>query len=1129
MRERKTMDGNMAAAHVAYAFTELAVIYPITPSSPMADYMDIWAIKGRKNLFGQPVFLTQMQSEAGAAGAMHGSLQAGALTTTFTASQGLLLMLPNLYKMAGECLPGVVHVAARTIATHSLSIFGDQSDIFSCRQTGVAMLASGNVQEVMDLAVVAHISAIYAQAPFLHFFDGFRTSHELQKIDVWDYETLAEMFDFSKVEKFRKHAMSPEHPDLRGTAQNPDVYFQFREAANLHYLKIPQIVEETMEKVNKQIGTSYQLFEYYGAKEAEQVIIAMGSVCDTVEEVIDYMEKKKEKAGLIKVRLYRPFSRKHFLASLPKSVKRILVLNKTKEAGAPGEPLYEDVITALQGSVFQSIPVFCGRYGISSKDTTPEDILASFYNTEKREFTLGIYDDVTHLSLKPVEVEEVIDPDCYACKFWGMGSDGTVGANKNSIKIIGDHQDLYVQAYFEYDSKKSGGVTVSHLRFGKKPIRSACLVHKADFIACHKPSYLEKYEVAEDLKEGGIFLLNCPWKEEELEKALPDKVKYLLAKKNARFYIIDGFSLGQEIGLGGRVNTILQSAFFKLTNIMPEKEAVQYMKEAAARTYSEKGEEVLQMNYKAIEAGMEHLREIVVPMEWQELNGIDKKSDSPEDVQECCKEQMVIDSTERCQWRNNYVNQLQKPVLDMKGDKLPVSRFLSYLNGTIPPGTSALEKRGIALAVPEWILENCIQCNRCSFVCPHTTIRPVVLKENEEQEVAASYPTVKMMGMEGYRFAVSVSPLDCTGCGLCASACPGKKGKKALVMRPMESQLAKQDFFNWGREKKQEEGILEKLSVETVKGSQFRKPLLEFSGACAGCGESAYIRILTQLFGERMYIANATGCSSIWGGSFPSSPYCCNGEGKGPAWANSLFEDNAEFGYGMALGTKALSYRDENQKKFSHWIVGGDGWAYDIGYGGLDHVLASGEDVNIFVLDTEVYSNTGGQVSKATPTAAVAQFATFGKEQKKKDLAAIAMSYESVYVAQIAMGADYAQTLRAMLEAESYPGPSLIIAYAPCINHGIAGGLQNGLKTQKSAVECGYWNLFRFDPRREESGENPLILDSAEPAPTLEDFLSTEIRFGILKKTDPERAEELFHKLERQIKKRYERLKLFSS
>lgn len=1114
MREKKTMDGNMAAAHVAYAFTELAVIYPITPSSPMADFMDIWALKGRKNLFGQSVFLTQMQSEAGVAGAMHGSLQVGALTTTFTASQGLLLMQPILYKMAGECLPGVIHVAARTLATHSLSIFGDQSDIFSCRQTGAAMLASGNVQEVMDLAAVAHISAIYAKAPFLHFFDGFRTSHELQKINVWDYETLAEIFDFSKVEDFRKYAMNPEHPDLRGTAQNPDVYFQFREAANQHYQRIPEIVETVMDKVNTQIGTGYQLFEYYGAKNAKQVIVAMGSVCDTVEEVIDYMEEKGESAGLIKVRLYRPFSRKHFLAALPKDIERLIVLNKTKEPGAPGEPLYEDVIAALQDSDFQNTAVFCGRYGISSKDTTPEDILAAFHNTEKREFTLGIYDDVTHLSLQPAEVVEITDSDCYACKFWGMGSDGTVGANKNSIKIIGDHRNMHVQAYFEYDSKKSGGVTISHLRFGKKRIRSAYLVHKADFIACHKPSYLEKYEVVEDLKEGGTFLLNCSWAEEELDEALPDKVKYVLAEKKAHFYIIDGFSLGKTIGLGERINTILQAAFFKLTNILPEKEAVQYMKEAITRTYSEKGEEVLQMNYRAIEAGMEHLREITVPVKWIELNKVEEE---------------FADEKEELGWRECYVNQLQKPVLDMKGDKLPVSRFLSYLNGTIPPGTSALEKRGIALTVPEWIPENCIQCNRCSFVCPHTTIRPVVLKEDEKQEVCTSYPTVKMMGMEGYRFAVSVSPLDCTGCGLCASACPGKKGKKALVMRPMESQLEKQEFFNWGREKKQEAGILEKLSVETVKGSQFRKPLLEFSGACAGCGESAYIRILTQLFGERMYIANATGCSSIWGGSFPSSPYCCNEEGKGPAWANSLFEDNAEFGYGMALGTKALSYQGENHKEASHWIIGGDGWAYDIGYGGLDHVLASGADVNIFVLDTEVYSNTGGQVSKATPTAAVAQFATFGKEQKKKDLAAIAMSYESVYVAQIAMGADYNQTLHAMLEAESYPGTSLIIAYAPCINHGIAGGLQNGLKTQKWAVECGYWNLFRFDPRREEAGENPLILDSPEPLPTLEEFLNTEIRFGVLKKSDPERAERLFRKLEQQIKKRYERLKMFSS
>ncbi len=1142
MRERKTMDGNMAAAHVAYAFTELAVIYPITPSSPMADYTDIWALKGRKNLFGQPVLLTQMQSEAGVAGAMHGSLQAGALTTTFTSSQGLLLMIPNLYKMAGECLPGVVHVAARTIASHSLSIFGDQSDIFSCRQTGAAMLASGNVQEVMDLAAVAHMAAIYARAPFIHFFDGFRTSHELQKIYVWGYEALAEIFDFPKAELFRKTALNPEHPDLRGTAQNPDVFFQFREAANLHYLGIPDIVEEVMKKVNNQIGTDYQLFQYYGAKDAEQIIVAMGSVCDTVEEVIDYMEGMGEKAGLIKVRLYRPFSRKHFLAALPESIKKIIVLNKTKEPGAPGEPLYEDVVTALQDSNFQNASVFSGRYGISSKDTTPEDILAAFHNTEKKEFTLGIRDDVTNLSLEPSAAVEISGSNCYACKFWGMGSDGTVGANKNSIKIIGDHRSLYVQAYFEYDSKKSGGITISHLRFSKTPIRSAYAVHKADFIACHKPSYLEKYEIIEDLKENGIFLLNSPWREEELDAELPEKVKYFLAKKEARFYIINGFELGEKIGLGGRINTILQAAFFKLTDILPEKEAVQYMREAVARTYFEKGEEVLQMNYQAIEMGMEHLKEVVIPEKWigitpkaekdkdsrgqesRRLDYGDTKSEIKGDI-----ENYVETGVESISWKENYVNQIQKPVLDMRGEKLPVSCFLSYIQGAIPPGTSSLEKRGIALTVPEWIPENCIQCNRCSFVCPHTTIRPVIIKEGENLQVCASYPTVEMMGMEGYRFAISVSPLDCVGCGLCVSACPGKKGEKALIMRPIESQLEKQDFFNWGREKRQEEAVLKKLSKETVKGSQLRKPLLEFSGACAGCGESAYIRILTQLFGERMYIANATGCSSIWGGSFPSSPYCCNEEGKGPAWANSLFEDNAEFGYGMALGTKALAYRNENGKSPSHWIVGGDGWAYDIGYGGLDHVLASGENVNIFVLDTEVYSNTGGQVSKATSMAAVAQFATFGKEQKKKDLAAMAMCYEDVYVAQIAMGADYNQTLRAILEAESYPGPSLIIAYAPCINHGMAGGLQNGLKAQKWAVESGYWNLFRFDPRREELGENPLILDSPEPVLSLEDFLNTEVRFQVLKKTDPERAVQLFHKLENQVKKKYQKLKRLSS
>ncbi len=1137
MRVRKTMDGNMAAAHAAYAFTEVAVIYPITPSSPMADYTDLWALKGRKNLFQQKVLLTQMQSEAGVAGAMHGSLQAGALTTTFTSSQGLLLMLPNLYKMAGERLPGVIHVAARTIASHSLSIFGDQSDIFSCRQTGVAMLAAGNVQEVMDLGVVAHIAALYGRMPFIHFFDGFRTSHELQKIEVWDYETLADFFDFEQVEAFRKTAMNPEYPSLRGTAQNPDVFFQFREAANTAYQKLIAIVSETMEKINLQIGTDYKLFNYYGAEDADRVMVAMGSVCDTIEETIDMLLEKGEKVGLVKVRLYRPFSKKHFLETLPKTLKQLIVLNKTKEPGAPGEPLYLDVSAALQGSEFQNVAIYSGRYGISSKETTPGDILAAYVNKEKKEFTLGIYDDVTHLSLRPIETGEAIEKDCYACKFWGMGSDGTVGANKNSIKIIGDHRNLHVQAYFEYDSKKSGGVTISHLRFGKQPIKSAYLVHKADFIACHKPSYLEKYKIVEDLKEGGVFLLNTTWKKTEIEEKLPAHVKRMLAEKKARFYIIDGFGLGNRIGLGGRINTILQAAFFKLTNIIPEKEALKYMKEAAARTYFGKGEDILQMNYQAIESGVEYVEAVEIPESWSKaeeeeiIQAEAKQGENQED-----KGKTHIEKSENTQKDSltleDYVNQIQNPVYDRLGNELPVSCFLPYSTGIIPSGSSAYEKRGIALTVPEWIPENCIQCNRCAFVCPHTTIRPVVLKEqaetlaNEsEAEDCPEYPRLKMAGVENHTFSVAVSTLDCTGCGLCVSACPGKKGEKALVMRPMESQLKKQAFFQYGLEHRPSEQVLSKFSEATVKGSQFRKPLLEFSGACAGCGESAYIRILTQLFGSRMYIANATGCSSIWGGSFPSSPYCKDAQGRGPAWANSLFEDNAEFGFGMALGTKALSYLDDRKEKKSQWIIGGDGWAYDIGYGGLDHVLASGADVNIFVLDTEVYSNTGGQISKATPTGAVAQFAAFGKERKKKDLAALAMCYDEVYVAQIAMGADYNQTLKAMLEAESYPGPSLIIAYAPCINHGMEGGLQNGLKAQKWAVESGYWNLFRFDPRRAAAGESPLMLDSSEPTLELKDFLETEVRFKVLEKTDKERAEFLFEKLQKQALARYRELK----
>lgn len=1133
MRTKKTMDGNMAAAHVAYAFTEVAIIYPITPSSPMADFMDLWAIKGRKNVFGQTVALTQMQSEAGVAGAMHGALQVGALTTSFTSSQGLLLMIPNLYKMAGENLPAVIHVAARTVASHSLSIFGDHSDVFSCRQTGVAMLASGNVQEVMDLAVVAHLSAISAKAPFIHFFDGFRTSHELQKIQVWDYASLEELLDYSKVTSFRNTAMNPNKPDQRGLAQNPDVFFQFREASNVHYQEIVDAVESSMKKVNEKIGTNYQIFEYYGAFDAKKVFVAMGSVCDTVEETIDYLEKRGERIGLIKVRLYRPFSKKHFLSALPETVEQLIVLNKTKEPGAVGEPLYQDVIGALQGSKYQTLEVFSGRYGISSKDTTPEDILAAIRNTEKREFTLGIRDDVTQLSLEPIafsdditnrfseseELKDAFGSGSYECKFWGMGSDGTVGANKNSIKIIGDHRNFYVQAYFEYDSKKSGGVTISHLRFGNKKIKSAYLIHKADFIACHRPSYLMKYPILEDLKEGGIFLLNSALDGRDLYESIPEKVKYLLVERKARFYVIDAFGIGEKIGLGGKINTVLQAAFFKLTKLLPEKEAVHYMKEAIARTYFGKGNEVIQMNYRAIESGMEYVKEIEIPTEWLELSS-DNNCREKEKEKECTSE---MNKKDKCM-ENSFL-EIQQQVDGMKGNDIPVSKVLPYSSGIVPSGTSAYEKRSLALTVPEWLPQNCIQCNRCAFVCPHTTIRPLVT-EDKEKEIL-QYPRLEMMGLNSYYFSIVVSARDCTGCGLCVSACPGKKGEKALAMKPIETQLSHQEVFNYARKKSPLQVVLDKFSEKTVKGSQLKTPLLEFHGACAGCGESAYIRILTQLFGDRMYIANATGCTSIWGGSFPSTPYCNNYEGKGPTWANSLFEDNAEFGLGMLLGNKATEYLNEDVQEKSHWIIGGDGWAYDIGFGGLDHVLASGENINILVLDTEVYSNTGGQVSKATQTGAVAQFAAYGKEKKKKDLAAIAMSYEDVYVAQVAMGADYQQTLKAMAEAEEYSGTSLIIAYAPCINHGIAGGLQNGLRAEKWAVESGYWNLFRYHPG-ESGSKASFSLDSSEPTMKLEDFLNTEIRFKVLQKTEPERAEKLYRLLQEQVMGKYKRLQLLT-
>ena len=1113
-RQMKTMDGNSAAAHVSYAFTDVAAIYPITPSSVMADLTDQFAVAGKKNLFGREVQVTEMQSEGGASGAVHGSLAAGALTTTYTASQGLLLMIPNMYKMAGELLPSVIHVSARALTSHALSIFGDHSDIYACRQTGYAMLCSNNPQEVMDLAAVAHLSAIKGRVPFLHFFDGFRTSHEIQKIETWDYDDLGDMLDWDAVEAFRRRSLNPEHPVIRGTAQNDDIFFQAREACNKYYDAIPEVVVEYMNKVNAKAGTDYKPFNYYGAEDAEHVIVAMGSVCDCAEEVVDYLNAAGEKVGLIKVRLYRPFVADYLLSELPKTVKTISVLDRTKEPGSIGEPLYLDVLAAINGSDFSDVKVYTGRYGLGSKDTTPGDIVAVYRNAEsaapKKRFTIGIVDDVTNLSLDIVENPDTTPAGTSSCKFWGLGADGTVGANKNSIKIIGDHTDMYAQGYFAYDSKKSGGLTVSHLRFGDKPIKSTYYISKADFVACHNPSYVDKYDMVDDLKEGGSFLLNCPWDEAELDKRLPGKMKRLLAQKKINFYTIDGISIGKEIGLGGRINTVLQSAFFKIADIIPAEEAKKFMKEKATLSYSKKGQAVVDMNHAAIDRGMSDLKKVEVPAEWANC------TDDAEEVKVTEGREDVV----------KYVNEILNPVNAYKGNKLPVSAFMDHVDGTAPNGSSAYEKRGIAVDVPEWQPENCIQCNRCSYVCPHAVIRPVALTDDEIAKAPGNVKTIPMIGMPDYKFTMTVSTLDCTGCGSCAQVCPGKKGAKALVMKSMDSQMPSQEIFNYGLELEDKPAVNEKFKETTVKGSQFKQPLLEFSGACAGCGETPYAKLTTQLFGDRMFIANATGCSSIWGGSAPATPYTVNKKGFGPAWQNSLFEDNAEFGYGMALGQKAIRNRleeyvtkieelsddadvkkacadyietkndskanrpatdaliekleavsaqggeiaelaqktlkdkDELAKK-SVWIFGGDGWAYDIGFGGLDHVIASGENVNILVFDTEVYSNTGGQASKATPVGSVAQFAAAGKAMKKKDLAAIAMSYGYVYVAQVAMGADYNQCIKAMVEAESYNGPSLVICYAPCINHGIKGGMGIAQKEEEKAVAAGYWNCFR--------------------------------------------------------------------
>ena len=1167
-RKMKTMDGNQAAAHASYAFTEVAAMYPITPSSVMPEHTDEWATEGRKNIFGRTVQITEMQSEAGAAGAVHGSLTAGALTTTYTASQGLLLMIPNLYKIAGEQLPGVFNVSARAIASHALSIFGDHSDVYACRQTGCAMLCESSVQEVMDLTPVAHLAAIKGKVPFINFFDGFRTSHEIQKIEEWDYDDLADMADWDAIAEYRARALNPNNPSQKGSAQNPDIFFQAREACNPYYDALPALVQEYMDKVNAKIGTDYKLFNYYGAEDAEQVIIAMGSVNDTIEETIDYMVKTSgAKVGVVKVRLYRPFCAQALIDAIPATVKKITVLDRTKEPGSLGEPLYLDVVAALKGSKFDQCEIFSGRYGLGSKDTTPAQIVAVYGNHEKKRFTIGINDDVTGLSLE-LGAPLVTTPEGTTnCKFWGLGADGTVGANKNSIKIIGDNTDMYAQAYFDYDSKKSGGVTMSHLRFGHKKIKSTYLIHRANFVACHNPAYVRKYNMVQELVDGGTFLLNCAWNAEELEKHLPGQMKKYIADHNINFYTIDGVKIGIETGMGPtRINTILQSAFFKLTGIIPEEKAIQLMKEAAQKTYGRKGEDVVKKNWAAIDAGANGVVKVEVPESWKNCGdeGLDYKT-----VSGARKD--VVD----------FVNNIQSKVSAQEGNTLPVSAFKDYVDGNTPSGSAAYEKRGIAVNVPVWHAENCVQCNQCSYVCPHAVIRPVAMTEEEAANVPAGTQVVDLKGMPGYKFTMAISVLDCTGCGSCANVCPGNNRAETLTMDKLEKHLDEQPAFDYAVTLPIKTEVVDKFKEATVKGSQFKQPLLEFSGACAGCGETPYAKLITQLFGDRMYIANATGCSSIWGNSSPSTPYTVNAKGQGPAWDNSLFEDAAEFGYGMLLAQNAI--RDELKEKVekvaasdkasdevkaacqeyldtfgigalngtatdklvaaldgcecdtckyivknknylakkSQWIFGGDGWAYDIGFGGVDHVLASGKDINVMVFDTEVYSNTGGQASKATKTGAVAQFAAGGKETKKKDLASIAMSYGYVYVAQISMGADPAQTAKALAEAEAYPGPSLILAYAPCINHGIKKGMAKAQTEEKLAVETGYWNNFRFNP----AAEKKFSLDSKAPKMEgYQDFLKGEVRYASLAMKNPERAAKLFAKNEAEAKERYEYL-----
>ena len=1185
VRKKVSMDGNTAAAHVSYAFTEVAAIYPITPSSVMAELTDSWSATGLKNIFGEKVKVMEMQSEAGAAGTVHGSLAAGALTTTYTASQGLLLMIPNMYKIAGELLPNVIHVSARCVASHALNIFGDHSDVYACRQTGYAMLAESNPQEVMDLGAVAHLSTIKGRVPFINFFDGFRTSHEIQKIEVWDYDDLKSMIDEDAIAAFRSRSINPEHPVLRGSAENGDIFFQHREACNKYYDALPEIVEDYMNQVNAKIGTNYKLFNYYGAEDADRVIVAMGSFCDVAEEVIDYMLAQGEKVGLVKVRLYRPFRADKLIEVLPKTVKKIAVLDRTKEPGSLGEPLYLDVVTALATNGV-NVQVVGGRYGLGSKDTPPSSVFAVFENlaadNPKNGFTIGIVDDVTGYSLEEKPAPDTAAAGTISCKFWGLGGDGTVGANKNSIKIIGDHTDKYIQAYFQYDSKKTGGVTISHLRFGDSPIKSPYYITKANFVACHNPSYIiNGYKIVNDVKPGGTFLLNCQWTPEEVEKHMPAEAKKYIAENNVQFYIVNAIDKAREIGMGKRTNTILQSAFFALANIMPINEAVDYMKYMAKKSYLKKGEAVVEMNYKAIDAGVDAIVKVEVPESWKniavEAKDVHVEGDRPELVK--------------------FVKNIVLPVSKMNGDSLPVSAFVDHVDGTFPQGAAAYEKRGVAVDVPEWNPDNCIQCNQCSFVCPHATIRPFAMNEEEAANAPAStkFAARAVKGNENYKFTMAISPLDCMGCGLCVNVCPTKPEKRAIKMVPQETQLDQQAAFDYAVDHVTEK---KELIKATVKNSQFKQPLLEFSGSCAGCAETSYARLITQLFGERMYISNATGCSSIWGGSAPATPYTVNKfTGKGPAWANSLFEDNAEHGLGMYLGQKTLrekyirkveallaKYREmgvseewtgclegylntlddaeANEKAVAHmismleddiargtcetvpaekeivagkdylakksiWIFGGDGWAYDIGFGGLDHVIASGENVNIMVFDTEVYSNTGGQASKASNIGQVAQFAASGKRIGKKNLAEIAMSYGYVYVAQIAMGADMNQTIKALTEAEAYPGPSIVIGYAPCEMHGVKGGMTNCQSEMKKAVEAGYWQLFRYNPALKAEGKNPFTLDCKEPTADYVEFIKSETRYSRLAQQFPDVAEKLFQDAAEHAKAKYARLQKF--